>query len=1265
MGLVYEVLDRRRNEKVALKFLPQAAPAALFAFKREFRTLAGVSHPHLVGLYELFAEGEQWFFTMELVDGVNLREFVLDDRAPTVAMPDETRDETAAHDRSAVDTDMDHPVVASGPERGPTVPTIDDAMLARLRPALAQLAVGLIVMHTHGVLHRDLKSPNVMVRRDGRVVLLDFGLATGAWASGETAGVVSGTASYMSPEQAAGDPLTPATDWYSVGVILYEMLTGVCPFAGSVRRILSDKKKRDPVPPRALNPTVPEDLERLTIGLLNRDPAARYSGPQVLQWCADEHAKETAAVEHDAVGGKPHFVGRFEQLRALESELDRVRNGATAVLLVRGESGVGKTALVQRFLSQLPPSPPPLVLSGRCYEQESVPFKAFDSLIDTLSRQLEALSDAELATVLPRDIAALTRIFPVLERIPAVAAAPSRTAAIPDQIELRRRGFAALRELLARLGDRHLLVLLLDDLQWGDLDSANLFNELVRTPDPPVMMVLGTYRAEDERRSECLRQLGVADATAGPFRILPLATLSRDESIDLALRVLNHDGADERAVAEQIVRESGGSPYLLSELAHHVRDGVLRHPELAAAEPHAADVRVRLDDALGRRIEALPSDARAVLEVLSVAGRPLGLSDLLNAANIPDSHGALSQLRNDRFLRVIGAGKDELLSPYHDRIRETCVARLPADAIRERHRSLARALLAGEADAQTLAIHHEGAGEHDAAGRYYAAAAEEAARALAFEQAANLYRKSLALRPLTGAERRDLVTRLAEALASAGRGREAAEQFLAASALADADRTLMLKGQAGFNYCAAGDIDSGRQALAAVLDELGMPLPKSRVGAVASLLRNRLRLWWRGAQFRERSDAELSADERMRLDVTWQVATGLFVIDTIRGTDFATRNHLMALRAGEPFRIARAVAWEAAQSSMEGVRQTANVQRCLDTAAALAGRLNQPYPHAISLMGQGISQFFLGRWRDSTDSCDRAAAAFAERCAGVAWELSMSNAFAYWSLFWSGDFAEIQRRYPRLIAEAEQRSDRLAVANITTFAGPFAFLSQDDPEAAATALAGAMGQWSKQDFHTQHFTALSARTYVELYRGNFAAAWDNLTAQWAGVKAAFLMRVEIVRIYLHHLRACAALAAAEDLRAAGRANATIPGAGRHWSVRALEAEAAAYAKKLERERAPYGPPLALPIRAALAGRSPEACDHLRAACRRLNEIDAKMFAAAAQYQLGGRLGGDAGRRERADAERIMRQQNIVRPDRIADLLVPGFRPLEFQRETER
>src|SRR5262249_26531034 len=264
----------------------------------------------------------------------------------------------------------------------------------------------------------------------------------------------------------------------------------------------------DPPDPASFVQEIPDDLRALCGDLLRRDPRQRPSGDDILRRLGAEPAESTPAPATGITAtAEVPVICRALHLEALAAGFHACRQGRAVRLYVHGCSGVGKTALVQRFLDGLTERGEAVVLPGRCHEQESVPYKALDSLVDSLSRYLETLPLLEAEALLPRDIGELARVFPVLRRLEAVASAPRSGDAGSDPQEIRRRGLAALRELLGRLADRRPLVLFIDDLQWGDLDSAALLLDLLRPPYPPPLLFLGCYRSEDAAGNPCLQAL--------------------------------------------------------------------------------------------------------------------------------------------------------------------------------------------------------------------------------------------------------------------------------------------------------------------------------------------------------------------------------------------------------------------------------------------------------------------------------------------------------------------------------------------------------------------------------------------------------------------------------------------------------------------------------------------------------------------------------------------------------------------------------------
>jgi eukaryotic-like serine/threonine-protein kinase len=320
-----------------LKTLRSMSADGLLRFKREFRDFLDLAHPNLISLGELFSEGRDWFFTMELVEGMTFLDWV--------------RPSPNGKPASFSTASLTSPSARTVPE---FTPRLRDALwapldLTRLRSALAQLVEGVMALHAAEKVHRDIKPSNVLVAPDGRVVLLDYGLATEARREEQLSSTdVVGTIEYMAPEQAAARPIGPPADWYAVGVMLYEALTGEVPFAGAALEVLMNKQRLEPTPPSALQPSVPPELDRLAVELLRFDPARRPDGPEILRRLGVAPVTIDRNASRPSLTSAPPFIGRAAELVELRAAYEASRKGAVTVH-VHGESGVGKSALVRRF----------------------------------------------------------------------------------------------------------------------------------------------------------------------------------------------------------------------------------------------------------------------------------------------------------------------------------------------------------------------------------------------------------------------------------------------------------------------------------------------------------------------------------------------------------------------------------------------------------------------------------------------------------------------------------------------------------------------------------------------------------------------------------------------------------------------------------------------------------------------------------------------------------------------------------------------------
>ena len=274
--------------------------------------------------------------------------------------------------------------------------------------------------------------------------------------------------------------------------------------------------------------------------------------------------------------------------------------------------------------------------------------------------------------------------------------------------------------------------------------------------------------------------------------------------------------------------------------------------------------------------------------------------------------------------------------------------------------------------------------------------------------------------------------------------------------------------------------------------------------------------------FRERAPAKRSrpqADELDRIDVAWSASAGLSMFDVIAGADFQTRNLLLSLRAGEPYRVVRALAWQAAHASNFGCAHWPRTLKLLDEARTLARRIEHPHALGITTLSAGVAEFTSGRWQNARAGLERAEQILRDQCTGVAWELGTAHTFSLWSLFYLGELARMSQRSALLLREAQERGDLYAATTLGAFTEAIARLAADDAAGARRMVSEFLGQWSQQGFHVQHMIALMSQTYIDLYCENGSAAWQRINEQWPALKGSHLLVVQVIRALLVHLRA--------------------------------------------------------------------------------------------------------------------------------------------------
>ncbi len=1208
MGVVYRVLDRAQQREVALKTLKAQSARDLYRFKREFRALCDLAHPNLCSLYELHTTGEEWFFTMELVRGVAFIDWVRPSSESDVPYLEGDDDETSPRGvapRSRTE-------ILSAP-----------VFLDRLEAGIGQLCDGIYALHASGKLHRDLKPSNVLVEATGRVVLLDFGLV----ADVDTLGVdhtheraAVGTPAYMSPEQAADTPLTPASDWYSVGVILYEALTGRRPFEGRPDEVMRRKQHEQPPRPLQLAPDTPAYLDELCMALLSPDPRDRPDGYAVLDAMGREPSLASATVRRVS-GGAP-FVGRDEQLAALKQALVDSRSAGVAVL-VHGMSGMGKSALVGRFIADVGTGA--LVLSGRCYEREMVPFKTLDPLIDALTSALLKLDPMALAGVLPRDVAALARLFPVLRRVPQVAEPEVRRFQPADPQELRRRAWSALRWMLGRLAAAQPVVLCVDDLQWGDLDSAAFLSDLISRTDRPPILVLLLYRSEEAKSPvvAAIHKRSAATTQPADIRIMDLPALAIDDARDLVRKLSGFEG-DVEDWAAGLVRDAGGNTLFLAELA--------RSAGTAGGAP-------TLDELLRSRIVRLPDDARRLLTACAVAARPMAIEVAAHAAGLADPNSALAVLRAERLVRA-GQG-EERLEPFHDRVRAAVIDDLATGELVAVHRGLVDAYTRTTPTSHEALVEHLlGSGEDERAASHAIEAAGAAEQALAFRRAADLYALALEYGDHDGAERRRLLQARARALINAGQLLEAAAMYDEALTTAPDDERFELERQRLEQVLRAGQLKDGMVRADTMLASIGYHLPRSRRGSFVKLLAQRAALRVRGLGFTERAETDLPPAAVRKVDVLWSISSGLSFANPISGKIVQIWHLRSALALGEPRRVAAALAVEIGYVASGGVANAARVQRMMTRAREVAENNGDPYLIGLVEACHGLGHFLLGRWRLALEHIEAGLRLMRDHGVDARWEIDISEMFYLSALYYLGEIRDLIKWTPILLREAEDRGDVYAQHGIRAWRSNLAWLAMGKPADARAHVLGVANERGNLDFHLHDYYQLSSACNVDFYLGDTESALTRVEAALPQLEASQLLRIQSVAIETQFLVGRASIAAAHGTRK-----------GRPARIASARRAAAA----LLAVPVPWSHALGTLVTAMAA----HADGDLETAVRtyadaegRLRSVDMRCFERSARLARGELIAGGGGTALREDAVEWMREQDIADPAALSRVLVP-------------
>ncbi|MBN1955420.1 MAG: tetratricopeptide repeat protein [Anaerolineae bacterium] len=645
------------------------------------------------------------------------------------------------------------------------------------------IASALEYAHSRGVIHGNLRPSNILFTEEG-IKLTDFGLSL--LIEGRTLPddpFLPLLAPYLAPEQIMGEPLDARTDLYTFGVILYQLLTGQLPFDKTGVENILDSMDQAPIPPRELNPRISLSLEHLLLKLLNRNPNDRYANAQQVRRVLgglSAGGEEVVSRRHTPL------VGRDEPLQILLGYWQEARAGRGQMVFITGESGIGKTSLVQQLALQ---SRAPVQLMGQSHESaERSAYHLFAEILRayfaTVPPEFSEPAAHPMLTNLSRLIPELGEMLPELPKPPPL-----------EPVQEKLRLITNLAQFVRHATSRRPWLLIFDDLQWADPSSLEMLRCLGRYLSQTAVLVVGTYRDIDLEPGHALLDV-VRDLNRHPAcHHLALDRLSEKDVGQIFFNIWHQPLPP--ALVERIYQHTAGNPFYIEEVIKGLEDDgliTMQKGEWRFPNPEALQLPATVREAVWQRIERLSPDTQTLLSQAAVLGQTFRFQDLLAMSGLPEWQ-VLEQLdiALERQLVQEEPGKTTL-SFRHTEIQHVLYQDLGPLRRRMLHRQAAKVLEQyprPERSPEELAHHLRQAGEIERAIAYSIEAAHQAHASYANEAAILWYKQTLEMLEQIAPEERTMLhplrfsthQSLGQVLALVGRYEEALEEYDQAQSL--------------------------------------------------------------------------------------------------------------------------------------------------------------------------------------------------------------------------------------------------------------------------------------------------------------------------------------------------------------------------------------------------------------------------------------------------------------------------------------------------
>jgi tetratricopeptide (TPR) repeat protein len=622
----------------------------------------------------------------------------------------------------------------------------DAAHLNRCTNIWLQLCESLAFIHENNMVHRDVKPSNVLLKNVSgdsspgasamQLKLMDFGLARFADDSMNLtqAGSMVGTASYISPEQASGLKVDYRTDLYSMGVIMYEMVTGRTPF-GAETPLATIRMHIDapPVPPVFLNPAIPDYINAIILNLLSKQPEERFaSAREVAQALRTQSMPEV--ISRSARGGDlPALLGRDEITAQLQESCaiawTQRRAGAC---IITGDDGLGKTALLGELWNWAKRRGA-TVLRGVCAETSRIPYGAIAEALTTFL--VSSRQNARRESLLKDIYEDISRIIPELG--PAPAELPR-----VDPLQSQARLYSAVALLLSRIAANKPILWIIDDAHWLGADALDLLSFILRRNDETRICVLIAAKPDG------LLRLSPIEQSLGHDRVRTTTLTPLD---DHSTRRMAEGALGSRLspnAVQFIVDRADGNPLFIRELAHTLKaERPTREALDSVTQTMSLPVPVRIARVVANRLSELTAAQRGFLEWASIYGREFELDMLANAAeqSADDLADIADHLIAKQLLQEQRGVRRDTFRFTHRQLQDLVYDGLGSRRKKSMHGSVGRVLEQAEtASPADLEYHFDRAGNNVLAIRYGISAGDRARDAYAHQDALAFYRRVLA-----------------------------------------------------------------------------------------------------------------------------------------------------------------------------------------------------------------------------------------------------------------------------------------------------------------------------------------------------------------------------------------------------------------------------------------------------------------------------------------------------------------------------------------